>query len=161
MYLLLSSTLDLMFVAWLGLVLLTGIMWWRRAVGRKWLVTMSLLVLAIGFGSTSLCKHVAVGSLEWQFPPRTEPLPPNQVIVVLGGAILPPDQVRPETELGESTLVRCLTAARLYRESGPHTTIMSAGATHDTRGIQIADVMQTQRVDASELIIGNGNHLHP
>jgi uncharacterized SAM-binding protein YcdF (DUF218 family) len=157
MYLPLSSALDLMFLAWLGLVLLTGIMWWRRAVGRKWLVTMSLLVLAIGFGSTSLCKHVAVGSLEWQFPPRTEPLPLHQVIVVLGGDILPPDQGRPEAELAESTLMRCLTAARLYRESGRTRSSSSDGAMHDTRGIQVADVMRdfmrTQQIDATDLIV--------
>jgi uncharacterized SAM-binding protein YcdF (DUF218 family) len=157
MYLPLSSALDLMFLAWLGLVLLTGIMWWRRAVGRKWLVTMTLLVLAIGFGSTSLCKHVAVGSLEWQFPPRTEPLALHQVIVVLGGDILRPDQGRPEADLAESTLMRCLTAARLYRESGPHTIISSDGAMYDTRGIQVADVMRdfmrTQQIDATDLIV--------
>jgi uncharacterized SAM-binding protein YcdF (DUF218 family) len=155
-YALIVSLLDPLVFGYLLLVLTTGMLWWRRVLGRKWLMVISLLVLAVGFGSTSLCGYLVIGSLEWQYPPRTEPLPPNQVIVVLGGAILPPDQVRPETELGESTLVRCLAAARLYRESDPHTIISSGGAAHDTRGIRAADVMrdfmQTQQVDPSDLV---------
>jgi uncharacterized SAM-binding protein YcdF (DUF218 family) len=101
---------------------------WRKPRERR----RRLLLMTLAFvGLTLLCMpavaHLALGSLEWQFPPANELPADAQAIVVLGAGIRPPDSTRPRAEQDEDGMLRCLHAANLYRQRPSCTVIVSGG----------------------------------
>jgi uncharacterized SAM-binding protein YcdF (DUF218 family) len=101
---------------------------WRRRVEtrrRLLLITVPLAVMVVI--SLPLVAHVANGTLEWQFTPRTQLPEDSQALVVLGGWSMPADPQRPQPLLGEDSIVRCLHAAELYRRGGPCLVVVSGG----------------------------------
>jgi uncharacterized SAM-binding protein YcdF (DUF218 family) len=101
---------------------------WRKPRERP----RRLLVLTIAFvGLTLLCTpavaHLALGSLEWQYPPANEMPADAQAIVVLGAGVRVPGETRARAELDEDSLQRCLHAADLYRQSKACTVLVSGG----------------------------------
>jgi uncharacterized SAM-binding protein YcdF (DUF218 family) len=104
-----------------------GIMnfWRREGRSRRLLITLPFI------GLTVLCLpvvgYLALGSLEWQYPPLRERPTDAGAIVVLGGGILPADSLRDRPELSRSTFDRCRYALALYRRGGPCPVLVSGG----------------------------------
>ena len=91
---------------------------WRE---RKEKRTRLLLLTLPLVGLTAMCippvGYLALGSLEWQYPPLREYPTDVGAIVVLAGGIIPPDEVQRRAELSPSTFYRCLHARELYQEN--------------------------------------------
>lgn len=145
-------------------VLLTGAalahLWRRRRESRG-----RLLLAVVPFGALTVLSlppvaHLALGSLEWAYPPRgSRPSgAPAGAVVVLSAGVFPPDSVRPRDVLGDSSLYRCLEAARAYR-AGPPLPVVAAGGKPDPSvpGVPCAELMAeflaTQGVRPADLVV--------
>jgi uncharacterized SAM-binding protein YcdF (DUF218 family) len=124
----------------LGLVLAS--LWRRSDLPRRRLWLLTLVYLGLVAVSTPAIVFLAVGTLEWAYPPRYDVPEGTQAIVVLGGRVDPADAVRPQPELGNETAVRCLKAAQLYRDGGRRLVAVSGGnADPDQIGPTCAEAM--------------------
>ncbi len=125
------------------LALLAAANLWRKRVEtrrRLLLATCPLLILLAA--CTPAVAYLALGSLEWRYPPRPGRPVDTQAIVVLASGMRLPDQVRLHAELTESSLCRCILAARLYRDGGPCPVIVSGGRVDPREpGPTLAEVM--------------------
>jgi len=72
-------------------------------------------------------SQLALGTLEWSYPPLEHQPEDVQAIVVLAGSVYPADAVRRQPELGEDTLYRCLKAAQYYHTGTPCLVLVSGG----------------------------------
>jgi uncharacterized SAM-binding protein YcdF (DUF218 family) len=127
MYRFLVELLD----PYLILAVLTGLailaLWVRRRESRWWLSLVTIPFVLLWVLSTPAAAYLALGTLEWDYPPTYDRPDDAQSIVVLSGYVRPPDDVRTEPQLGEDTLYRCLHAARLYRAGPPCPVVVSGG----------------------------------
>ena len=99
------------------LLLIIGLVVYRRPRLRSWAIALALAVLLIG--SNRWVAMALVRSLEWQYLPPTT-LPHTEVIVLLGGGTESADFPRPFPELNGAG-DRVLYAARLYKQGyAPH-----------------------------------------
>jgi uncharacterized SAM-binding protein YcdF (DUF218 family) len=86
--------------------------------------------------------YLAVGTLEWRYPPLRDRPGDAGAIVVLGGYLRPAEGIRPLAEPGEDTLYRCLRAAEVYRQGPPLPVVVSGGPTGaGGSGAVLAEVM--------------------
>jgi uncharacterized SAM-binding protein YcdF (DUF218 family) len=143
------------------LYLLTGlalaILWRKRqSKGRLIWVTSAFLVLML------LClpavNYVALGTLEWRYPPLDERPADVEAIVVLAGYVYRPDGTRSQAELGEDSLYRCLKAADLYHQGTPCPVLVSGGkvdpdAPGPTCAAVMRDFLAKLGVSASDLVV--------
>ena len=72
-------------------------------------------------------KHLAVGSLEWPYPPGVETPTGADAIVVLAGNVNFDDRAGTKLQLGDETLYRCWHALQLYRRAGSCRIIVAGG----------------------------------
>jgi uncharacterized SAM-binding protein YcdF (DUF218 family) len=91
-----------------------------------------LLGLALPFGilallSLPVISYLALGSLEWRYPPREHSLSGVGAIVVLAGNADPPDATRRRAQIGHTTLYRCLHASDLVRGGAGCPVLVSGG----------------------------------
>jgi uncharacterized SAM-binding protein YcdF (DUF218 family) len=125
----------------LTLAALLNLWRWPREKPRR------LLLLTAAFvGLTMVCNptvaYLALGSLEWHYPPADERPEDLQVIVVLSAGLLPPDGPRSQAELDADGLQRCLHTARLYHQGPACKVIVSGGKVDpDAPGPPVARVM--------------------
>ena len=101
---------------------------WRRrreSRGRLLLVTLPYGVLTIM--SLPVVSYLALGTLEWQYPPLRQRPADAEAMVVLGGSVLPADAGRARAELGRSTFARCQYAIEFSRRSKPCPILVSGG----------------------------------
>jgi uncharacterized SAM-binding protein YcdF (DUF218 family) len=119
-----TSPFVLLFV-WAAVAL--AYIWWKGAEPRRRLLWVALPVLLLALASTGLTAYLALGTLEWHYPPQSERPETGQAIVVLSGGIMPPDEVRRHAELSPDTLYRCLHAVQLYRQGPPCPVLVSGG----------------------------------
>jgi uncharacterized SAM-binding protein YcdF (DUF218 family) len=146
------------------LLLLLGValayLWRKRPEqrhGLRWLVIPFLLLVVL---STPAVGYLAVGSLEWRYPPRDRRPEDAEVIVVLGGGVLPQDRNREQAELDAASVYRALHAARLYRQGNPCPILVSGGKLDPgVPGPACADLMAEllvrEGVRPSDLIVEN------
>jgi uncharacterized SAM-binding protein YcdF (DUF218 family) len=105
-----------------------------------------LLMTGAFAGLTVVCcppvAYLALGSLEWRYPPL-EHRPANvQAIVVLSSGVLPPSGPRAQSELDHDSILRCQHAVQLYQQGPPCKLIVSGGKVHpDEPGPAVAHVM--------------------
>jgi uncharacterized SAM-binding protein YcdF (DUF218 family) len=102
-------------------------------------------------------SRLAIGSLEWGYPPLEGPLADAPVIVVPGGSLRAASADDSRFEPGTDTLYRCLRAAELYR-AAPGPVLVSGGKVHESdSGPAVAEVMRefllTQGVRPRDLIV--------
>jgi uncharacterized SAM-binding protein YcdF (DUF218 family) len=113
------------------LYLLTGMallrLWRHRRETPRRLMVLSVAFLALTALSIPAVAHLAVGTLEWQYPPEERRPDDTTIIVVLACGVLPPDATRERAELDADTLRRCRHAAALYHR-GPRLVVLSGGA---------------------------------
>jgi len=144
------------------LLLLTGLalahLWRRRRESRR-----RLLLAVVPFGvlvvlSLPAAAYLALGSLEWAYPPLTRRPEGAQAIVVLSGAMIERDSVRTHDVLGDTSLYRCMEAARVYRLGPPLPVVATGGKIDpDTPGLPcavlMADFLKTQGVAAADIVM--------
>jgi uncharacterized SAM-binding protein YcdF (DUF218 family) len=118
-------------------------LWRKRREGRArlWLVTAPLVALAVI--AVPAVAHVALGSLEWQYPPPTELPDHPAALVVLSGYIFGPDPGTGRVMLGQDTFYQCLYALALYRRAGSCLMLASGGRCDGAPdGPTLAEVMK-------------------
>lgn len=138
--------------------LLAAVNLFRRRPARKrdWvlLATPSGVLFAI---STPAIGYLAMGSLEWRYPPRDDRPKDCQAIVVLSGYAYLPDTIRREAELGDDTLRRCVYAGELYRQGKPVPVLATGGKLDPekpefTLAVLMQDFLRTQGIAESDLL---------
>jgi uncharacterized SAM-binding protein YcdF (DUF218 family) len=128
MYYLATELLQPFVLLYLLMVLLLLGLWRKWREHRRLLLGLTLAFLLLTLCSLPAVNYLALGSLEWSYPPLQQAPEDAQAIVVLAGYIRPADDVRSEPELGEDTLYRCLRAAELYRQGKRRPVVVSGGA---------------------------------
>src|SRR4051794_12833636 len=109
-------------LTWLGLAHL----WRRRRESRGRLLLAAGPFAALTLLSLPAVAHLALGSLEWPYPP-TSRRPEGAAVVVPSAGFVPRDAVRLHDELSDATLGRCLEAVRAYRAGPPCPVVVSGG----------------------------------
>ena len=144
------------------LLLLMGLaiasLWGKRRKSRRRLLLLTVLFLLLVTFSIPAVSYLALGSLEWQYPPLKQRPDSTKAIVVLSAAIYPPDDVRPRTVLSESTLYRCLHAVELYRQGKPCPVVLSGGKVDPARegptlAAAMRDFMLQQGIAEEDLLL--------
>jgi len=143
MYHFLSKLADPFLILYLLTALALVNLWRKRMETRRrlWLLTVPFI------GLTLVCmpavSHLALGTLEWRYPPSYERPPEIEAIVVLASEMRPPDEAGFEAELGEGSIFRCLHAAKLYHRGGPCPVIASGGKVDPSApGPTLAELMR-------------------
>jgi uncharacterized SAM-binding protein YcdF (DUF218 family) len=116
-------------------------LWRGRREFRARLLLLTIPLVALFIISLPGVAHLALGSLEWQYPPRDGRPAEAQVIVVLSAGMRY-DATSGLAELDEDGMLRCLHAAALYRQ-GPACPILVSGGKVDREspGPASAEVM--------------------
>jgi uncharacterized SAM-binding protein YcdF (DUF218 family) len=143
----LTQPYPFLFVA-TGLAVLN--LWRRRRESRTRLMLVSVPLAMLWGLSLPAAGYLAIGSLEWRYPPLREVPAGADAIVVLSAGADPPDEVRPRAVLGAESLIRCLQAAEEYRRSKGLPVVASGGSFHPgTPGLTLAGLMK-------EFLVGLG-----
>ena len=142
--------------------LITGLgianLWRRRRESRRRLLLLTAPFLAMAIIFTPAASFLALGSLEWQYPPLAQRPAGVQALVVLSGDLDPPNDSRAYAVLGMDTFHRCLYAATLYRQGPPCLVFLSGGKVDPKqRGPTLAaamrDFLLTQGIPVERLVI--------
>jgi uncharacterized SAM-binding protein YcdF (DUF218 family) len=149
---------------YLLLYLLTGLaianLWRKRRETRGRLLCVTVLFGTLTLLSIPAVSYLALGTLEWQYPPVDQRPAHVDAIVVLAGGIRPPDAIRSQSEMDQNTLYRCLHGAELYHQ-GPACPVLVSGGKVDPAmpGPPEADVMRDfllkLGVNAADVIVEN------
>src|SRR5262249_51795462 len=97
------------------LVVLAMVWYWRKRQSRRRLIVLTVLVALLVLLAMPVTAHLALGSLEWQYRPLAGPPADTEALVVLAGAVRPPDGLRLQADVSADTYHRCLYAVRLYQ----------------------------------------------
>jgi uncharacterized SAM-binding protein YcdF (DUF218 family) len=127
------------------LFMLLGVanLWRKRQETKRRLLLVTIPLIGLTLCCIPALNFVALGSLEWAYPPLEERPADVQAIVVLAGDIRPADTIRKKPELGGDTLERCLKAAEVYHQGKPCPIVVSGGkADPDEPGPAPAPVMR-------------------
>jgi uncharacterized SAM-binding protein YcdF (DUF218 family) len=146
------------FMVLLGLALV----WlWRKCRDFRRTVLLAVFpYLALTLISLPAVSYVALGTLEWRYPPLERRPTHAQAIVVLSAGVLHPDAVRLRDELTVNSLVRCLHGAEVYHQ-GPPLPVLVTGGNVDPRdtgrpdGDVMGEFLLTQGVEQADLIVEN------
>jgi uncharacterized SAM-binding protein YcdF (DUF218 family) len=131
---LLCSLLSIAALAWL---------WRKRRESRRRLLCLTVPFAALMVLCVPAVGYLALGTLEWSYPPLERRPDDTEAIVVLSGYVAPPGGARLQPEMGEDTVQRCLKAAELYHQGRPCPVLVSGGKVHpDTPGPTLAEVMR-------------------
>jgi uncharacterized SAM-binding protein YcdF (DUF218 family) len=123
----LNYLLQPLVLLWLtGLVLLASLWRRRQERRRRWALFTGVFLLL-----TIVClpatNYLALGSLEWRYPPLGQRPEGIDAIVVLAGASRPPEAQGLAALPAEDTLYRCLRAVEMYRQGPPCPVVVSGG----------------------------------
>jgi uncharacterized SAM-binding protein YcdF (DUF218 family) len=140
-----------------GAVALALILVWRRRDRRRRLIALSVALGLVLVLSLPVTSYLALGTLEWAYPPMGQRPADAPVIVVLSGSLRPADAEGSHYEPGTDTLYRCLRAAEVYRDS-PSPVLVSGGKVHDDQpgpalAVVMRDFLLTQGVRPEDVIV--------
>jgi len=143
-------------------VLVGLIVLWRRKPENRRLRWLAIPLVVLTILCTPAMAYFALGSLEWQYPPR-EGLPEDvDTLVVLSGYAFRADAVRKVPVLAMDSQFRCSHAAYLYREYGPLRIVVSGGKVDpDDKGASLAEMMRDylvrHGVAESDIVVEQGS----
>jgi uncharacterized SAM-binding protein YcdF (DUF218 family) len=130
------------------IVLATANLWRKRREKPGKLLALTIPLVVLAFISVPAVAYVALGTLEWPYPPLNRPLDSPAVLVVLSGYIHGPDDDRPPVELSHDTFYRCMHAVTLYQKSKQCTILVSGGLPSGApRGPRLAAAMRSFLID--------------
>lgn len=129
---LLLSLLAVLFVAW------------RRQRQQRWLLSISLgLAVLLCILSMPAISYLAIGCLEWPYPPSNLAPAGDDMVVVLSGNMQADNKEGTRVRLGNETLQRCLHAARLYHQAGGCRILVTGGRPYQSQtGLTLAEAMR-------------------
>jgi uncharacterized SAM-binding protein YcdF (DUF218 family) len=127
MYQAVVSLLNPYIVLWLLLGLAIANLWHQRRESRGRLLLVTLVFVGLTIECLPVTGYLALGSLEWHYPPLRHRPADVGAIVVLGGSVLPADAGRAHAELGRSTFARCQYAVEVYRQRESCPILVSGG----------------------------------
>lgn len=127
MYRFLVALIDPLLLCLLALGMTLVCLWRCPQVPRGRLRAAMAAFLALVLICMPPVVFLALGTLEWAYPPRYDIPRDAQALVVLGGRVNPPDTFRPRPVLEQETVTRCRKVAQLYRENGPRLVVVSGG----------------------------------
>jgi uncharacterized SAM-binding protein YcdF (DUF218 family) len=146
-------------LAFLHLAVLLGIahIWRKHKEYRRHLLWVLVPFLLLYLSNTAPIAYLALGSLEWRYPPSDEVPQDAGAIVILAGTVRTADPIRTRPELGPNTLYRCLHGAALHR-ANPDSLILLSGGLIDGEGSPTAatvmrEFMRSQGVEASRILL--------
>jgi uncharacterized SAM-binding protein YcdF (DUF218 family) len=158
MYRLAADLLQPFFLLYLLTALLLLNLWRKRREDRRRLLALTLAFVLLGFCCVPATGYLALGSLEWPYPPMEQRPEDTQAIVVLAGYIRPAPAGRTRPEMGEDTLCRCLRGVEVYHQGPPCPILVSGGLLDaEGRGPRCAPLMRDflvqMGVPASDVIV--------
>ena len=117
--------------------------WFRRDVGRKPLLLITVVWLAIFAISAPVVSSALLDTLRLEYSPPAELPADVDAIVTLGGGISPPAQFRDDPQVDGVSFGRCLHTAAIYEHLGKCTIIVSGGPSRRVPGgPTVAEVMR-------------------
>jgi uncharacterized SAM-binding protein YcdF (DUF218 family) len=98
---------------------------------------------------------MALGTLEWQYPPLTERPDDVQAIVVLSSYVRPPLPDHPQPQMDEESLYRCIRAAEVYHTGRRCPVVVSGGGTTVSNSCAqvMRDFLVQLAVDPADVIV--------
>ena len=134
-------------------------LWWKSQSDRRRLVALTLAYGAFTFICLPVTGYLAIGSLEWSYPPLDRRPAQVDAIVVLSGGVIPADSVRPKTTPSAPTFYRCEHAADLYHQSDPCRVFVLGGKldrqlSGPADAQVMADLLVQLGVDRSDIVGG-------
>lgn len=133
---------------------------WRKPRARvSRILLLSVTLVALLLVCTPAVAHLAVGSLESQFPPAPGERPDDaQALVVLSGGLTSLDDQGTRVQLSPDTYYRCRMALRLYRQGDPIPIVASGGKVDPDRpgptlAAAMRDFLVSNGVDADDVIV--------
>jgi uncharacterized SAM-binding protein YcdF (DUF218 family) len=139
-------------------VLALANLWRKRRETRRRLLLLTVPFVLLLAWCTPVVSYLALGSLEWDYPPLERRPDDAEAIVVLSGYVRVLDDEGTQTELGEDTLYRCLKAAEVYRQGRPCPVVVSGGKVDpDSPGpalaVPMCDFLRQQGVAEADLVV--------
>ena len=163
MYRLVVDLAHPVFLLGLLVVLATANLWRKRRETRRRLLLLTIPLALFLVWCMPVVSHLALGSLEWPYPPLKERPDDAEAIVVLGGWVRVEDEEGTRYELGGDARSRCREAARVYRQGKPLPIVISGGKVDpDAPGPAVAVAMrefllEEKHVPARDLIVEDGS----
>jgi uncharacterized SAM-binding protein YcdF (DUF218 family) len=114
-----------------GLTIALVVNWLRRRRSKQSIAASASFLATIWIASTPLLSHCLLAPLERPFVTLQNWPSECSTLVVLGGALHRIPNERPVARLGESSLHRCIEAARLYHKYGQPLIVVSGGKSPD------------------------------
>lgn len=145
----------------LGCLAASMIWVWRRQLPRgRPLVAATILLVLLCVLSTQAAGFLALRSLERSYPPTYEVPRATDTIVVLSGGVFLDDDTGTSVRLGQETVLRCLHAARLYKQAGRCRMILSGGKIDwSSPGPAFSEVMRKFMIElgvhADDIVVEN------
>lgn len=158
MYRFLVDLLQPFTVLYVFLLVTIALLWRKRVESRRRLLLVTVPAVVLAILCTPAVGFFALGSLEWQYPPRLERPPGDYAIVVLSGWAFRPNELRPEPLLGLDSQWRSLHAAWLYRQGPPCPIVVSGGKVEtddagQTLAAMMRDFLVQHDVNADDIIL--------
>lgn len=141
LYRFLAAILQPYPLLFVGIAVALVLVWRRRGENRR-LLLLTVLIVILTAVNMPVVANLALGSLEWRYPPQDERPDDADGIVVLCGYVHASKESHGGEELGPDTLYRCLHAARLYRQGRPCPVIVSGGKAGGAEGPTMAESMR-------------------
>jgi uncharacterized SAM-binding protein YcdF (DUF218 family) len=118
-------------VVWLTLLAALALanLWRKRRETKRRLLLLTVALVLLALACTPAVGCLALGSLEWSYPPLRERPDGIEAIVVLSGYVRVLDEEGTQVELGIDSLYRCLRAAQVYHQGPPCPVLVSGGRT--------------------------------
>ena len=138
-------------LTWSVLLLAAGLLGWKSFRVSRWLSVAALVPLLV-FGSTA-GSGILLRSLENQYPDiAIRDLPPEQAIVVLGGALHGPSSRHPHSALIDPS-DRILLAFRLFRAGRAPFVLCSGGGENLPESPMMGRLLQEWGVPAEAILL--------
>ncbi len=102
-------------------------LWRKRLELRRRLLWLIVPFLGLVILCLPAVAWLALGSLEWQYPPLQRRPADAAAIVVLASYVSPPNSVWPKPVLDDDSLKRCLLAVEVYRQGEAMPIVVSGG----------------------------------
>lgn len=114
----------------------------RKPTSRLRRLAVVVPLAGLTVATLPVTAYLSIGSLEWGYPPQGRPHD-CQAIVILGGHVRRPDEIRKNDELAEDTVARCLHAVDLYKQGKACRVFVCGGnVDHVNPGRKLAEVMR-------------------